>query len=144
MAEDIFLPGKFTDLKDPQQLAQLNELLHDMLARLNQIDPGSVALSWIAGDTAGQVIASKGVGNSPEWDGTPDLTGVKLTGLDASQLVVTDPSKNLASYTPNSGWTVTAGYTSDKAFNPEATTDTEVARVLGTLIDVLKMKGILS
>lgn len=40
-------------------------------------------------------------------------------------------------------WTVTAGYAPDKAFNPEATTLTEVARVLGTLIDYLKSSGML-
>jgi hypothetical protein len=43
----------------------------------------------------------------------------------------------------NTGWTVTGGYTTDKAFNPESTTLTEVARVLGTLVDQLKTYGIL-
>lgn len=45
--------------------------------------------------------------------------------------------------TPNTGWSVTAGYTVDKAFNPESTTVTEVARALGTLIDALKAQNIL-
>lgn len=45
--------------------------------------------------------------------------------------------------TPNTGWSVTAGYTADKAFNPESTTVTEVARALGTLIDALKAQNIL-
>lgn len=42
---------------------------------------------------------------------------------------------------PGSTWAITAGYAQDRAFNPEATTLTEVARVLGTLIDYLKSTG---
>ena len=42
----------------------------------------------------------------------------------------------------NTGWSVTGGYTADKMFNPESTSITEIARVLGTLIDVLKTYGI--
>lgn len=45
--------------------------------------------------------------------------------------------------TPNTGWSVTSGYTADKAFNPESTTVTELARVVGTLIDALKAQTIL-
>lgn len=41
----------------------------------------------------------------------------------------------------DTGWAVTAGYTADRAFNPESTTLTEVARTLGTLIDTLKTYG---
>jgi hypothetical protein len=41
----------------------------------------------------------------------------------------------------STGWSVTPGYSADKALNPEATTVTEVARVLGTLIDTLKSYG---
>lgn len=41
----------------------------------------------------------------------------------------------------STGWAVTAGYTSDKSFDPETTTLLEVARVLGTLIDTLKTHG---
>lgn len=43
----------------------------------------------------------------------------------------------------NAGWTVTGGYAGDKTFNPESTTLTEVARVLGTLIDAFKSYGLL-
>jgi hypothetical protein len=47
-------------------------------------------------------------------------------------------------FTPSStGWAVTPGYTADKTFNPEATTVTELARALGTLIDELKARGLL-
>ena len=97
MAEDIFLPGKFTNLNDNEQIAQLNDILGQMLDRLNQIDPGSLALAWITGDVAGKVIASKGVGNSPEWDDSPLLTGATISGLTASQYVLTNGSKNLVS-----------------------------------------------
>ena len=41
----------------------------------------------------------------------------------------------------SSGWSVTGGYTSDKAFDPESTSLTEIARVLGTLIDYLLLRG---
>lgn len=43
----------------------------------------------------------------------------------------------------NTGWAVQAGYTTDKAFNPEDTTVTELARVVGTLIDGLKAAAII-
>lgn len=43
----------------------------------------------------------------------------------------------------STGWSITAGYTADKAFDPEATSGLETARVLGTLIDALKTYGIL-
>lgn len=43
----------------------------------------------------------------------------------------------------NTGWSITGGYAADKALNPESTTLTEVARLLGTLVDALKAYGIL-
>jgi hypothetical protein len=42
----------------------------------------------------------------------------------------------------STGWAVTAGYTADKSFNPESTTLTELARVVGTLVDALKLAGL--
>jgi hypothetical protein len=39
-------------------------------------------------------------------------------------------------------YAVTSGYTADRAFNPEATSLTEVARVLGSLIDDMKLSGL--
>jgi len=101
MAEDIFLPGKFTDLTQNDQIAQLNDVLGQMLDRLNQIDPNSIALAWITGDVAGKVIASKGTGNSPEWDASPLLTTATLSGLSGSALVATNGSKVLVSNTTN-------------------------------------------
>jgi hypothetical protein len=44
---------------------------------------------------------------------------------------------------PVNPYTVASGYTADRAFNPEATSITEVARVLGTLIDDLRTAGLL-
>lgn len=41
----------------------------------------------------------------------------------------------------STGWTITAGYTPDKAFNPESTTTLESARVLATLIDYFITRG---
>jgi len=43
----------------------------------------------------------------------------------------------------SAGWTVTAGYTADKVFDPTLTTVDEIAAVLGTLIDTLKTYGLL-
>lgn len=43
----------------------------------------------------------------------------------------------------STGWSVTGGYTADKAFDPESTTQLEIGRVLGTLIDALKTYGLL-
>lgn len=48
---------------------------------------------------------------------------------------------NVAPVAQSTGWSVTAGYTATKAFNPEATTLTTVARVLGTVLDYLKLRG---
>ena len=226
MSERLVIGGKFTDLTDPVQLGRLNDLLAQTLAIVNSFDQGSFALAWIEGAIAGMVIASKGVGNPPEWDASPTLTGATFSGLTASQLVVTsaakalaslavltvalggtgastltdngvlygnatspvaataegatgtvlggvtgnppaftpdpvvtsltasgltasqmvvtDGSKKLASQAPDSGWSGTAGYTADKAFDPETALLLEVARVLGTLVDTLKTKAILA
>jgi hypothetical protein len=62
-------------------------------------------------------------------------------GTDAATMAYVDTKAT--AITPNTGWAVTAGYTVDKAFSPETTTVTEVARVLGTLIDALKAQNIL-
>jgi len=43
----------------------------------------------------------------------------------------------------NAGWSATAGYTATRTFNPEATSVTELARVVGTLVDTLKTYGLL-
>jgi len=48
-----------------------------------------------------------------------------------------------AQITVMTGWSVTPGYSEDKDIYPEKTSLTEVARVLGTLIDDLKTAGIL-
>jgi hypothetical protein len=45
--------------------------------------------------------------------------------------------------TQSTGWSVTAGYTVDKTFNPENCTVTELARVVGALVDALKSYGVL-
>lgn len=144
MAEDISFVGKFDDPNDPRQLEELWAWIMRMQSRLNQFDPNSFSLAWIEGAASGQVIASMGVGVAPVWEDQPTLTDLTLTGLTASRVVATDASKQLTSVAPDPGWTVTPGYTSDKTFNPESTDITEVARVLGSLVDALKSKGLLS
>lgn len=66
-------------------------------------------------------------------------TGTKI-GTAATQKI---GFWNAAPVAQNTGWAITAGYVADKSFNPEATTVTELARALGTLIDALKSCGIL-
>lgn len=63
---------------------------------------------------------------------TVGITAAKKVGLWGATPVV-----------QNSGWNVTSGYTPDKGFDPEAMTVTELARVVGTLIDTLKTYGML-
>jgi hypothetical protein len=101
VSERRFLPGKFTDLTEPRQLGTLNDILTQLLAVTNAFDQNSFALAWLEGATAGQVIASKGVTNPPEWDASPSLTGATFSGLTASTLVATNASKALVSDTTN-------------------------------------------
>ena len=100
MSERRFLPGRFTDLSDQRQLGMLNDLLTQLLAITNAFDQNSFALAWLEGAIAGQVIASKGVSNPPEWDASPTLTGATFTGLTASKIVATGAGKALESQTP--------------------------------------------
>jgi collagen type I alpha len=65
-------------------------------------------------------------------------SGTKI-GVAASQPIA---FWNATPVAQPAGWSVTAGYTATKTFNPESTTLTEVARVLGTLIDTLKTVGL--
>ena len=97
MADRLVIGGKLTDLSDPRQLGRLNDLLAQLCAIANSFDQNSFALAWIDGDVAGKVIASKGIGVAPEWDASPTLTGARLSGLSASQLVATNSSKDLVS-----------------------------------------------
>jgi hypothetical protein len=101
MSERRFLPGKLTDLSEPRQLGILNDLLSQILSVVNAFDQNSFALAWLEGNPAGYVIASKGNGVAPEWDASPPLTGLRLTGLTASALVATNGSKDLVSDTSN-------------------------------------------
>jgi len=81
--------------------------------------------------------------NQPLNAGTKKITnlGTPTVGTDAATKAYADTKGS--AITPNTGWAVTAGYTVDKAFDPESTTVTEVARALGTLIDALKAQNIL-
>jgi hypothetical protein len=97
MSDRLVIGGKLTDLQDPKQLGRLNDILAQLCAITNAFDQNSFALAWIDGDVAGKVIASKGTGVAPEWDASPPLTGLRLSGLSASQLVATNGSKDLVS-----------------------------------------------
>jgi hypothetical protein len=101
MSERLVIGGKLTNLQDPQQLGRLNDLLAQLCAITNNFDANSFALAWIDGFAAGAVISSRGVGNAPEWDTSPTLTGATLTGLSASQLVATNAGKQLVSDASN-------------------------------------------
>jgi hypothetical protein len=71
--------------------------------------------------------------------------GTPAVGTDAATKAYVD-AKSAASGLPSAdaGWSVTAGYTTDKSFNPLDTTVNKLAIVLGTLIDVMKTKGYLA
>lgn len=81
--------------------------------------------------------------NQPLNAGAKKITNLATptVGTDAATMAYVDTKGS--AITPNTGWAVTAGYTADKAFDPESTTVTEVARALGTLIDALKAQNIL-
>jgi hypothetical protein len=64
----------------------------DLFAATATNTPGTLAAV-----ASGSVLASQGVGTLPAWSSSPTLTGLNLSGLTASQAVVTDSSKNLAS-----------------------------------------------
>ena len=69
----------------------------------------------------------------------PTAAGTKIGTATTQKLAFW----NAAPVAQPAGWSVTAGYTATKTFNPESTTLTEVARVLGTLIDqVVKATGL--
>ena len=95
--EDIFIPGKFTDLTDKHQLFLLNELLLQMLNRLNQTTTGSIPLSGLVPHELYHTIQSQGLGVDPIWEENVVLNSLILIGLTASQPVVTTAGKLLAS-----------------------------------------------
>lgn len=70
---------------------------------------------------------------------TDTTTGTKI-GTGATQKL---GFWNATPVVKNTGWSVTAGYVSDKTFNPLLTNLNEVARVLGTVVDTLKSYGLL-
>jgi hypothetical protein len=101
-----------------------------------RFDPAanSAELVWRAGVTTPTQIPD-GV-----WE-LPIYKTVASVGTDLRQVVAAVIPPPAA--TPNPGWSVTAGYIPDKILNPETTTVTELARVVGTLIDTLKTDGTL-
>jgi hypothetical protein len=89
------------------------------------------------------------------WTTAPIVTSITIADAGNVSMGTTTGTKfgtsttqkqgwwNATPVVQNTGWAITAGYTSDKAFNPESTTVTELARALGTLIDTLKSYGLL-
>lgn len=75
MAEDIFLPGRFTDLTDPKQLYWLTEILIQILSRLNLLDAGAVTLAQLEGAALKQLIISQGAGVAPIYSTSATLSG---------------------------------------------------------------------
>ncbi len=142
MAEDIWLPGRFTDLTNPEQLFQLTELLQQILNRLNLLDIGSVGVGQLQGAAAGNVINAQGVGAEPIWTDSPTVAGVTLSGLTASRIVVTDAAKALSTPAPSAAYTPT-NVTPDRAFDADTVLVAELADVVGTMIADLQTKHVL-
>jgi hypothetical protein len=70
---------------------------------------------------------------------TGTVTGTKI-GTAANQRI---GFWGVAPAAQNPGWSVSAAYSSVRVFNPNSTTLTEVAKVLATLVDILKGYGLL-
>ena len=142
MTEDIWLPGRFTDLTDPDQLFRLTELLQEILNRLNLLDVGSVGVWQLQGAAAEQIINAQGVGAEPIWTDTPTVAGLTLSGLTASRLVVTDAAKALSTPAPSAAYTP-SNVTVDRAFDCDTVAVPELADVVATMIADLQTKHIL-
>ena len=173
MTEDIYIMGRLDNLQDPRQLEELNQWVAKVQGRVNQIDPGALPLTWIEGYIAGAVIASMGTGVAPEWQASPTLTGLTLsgltpsevvttnaskeltssssptmtgatlTGLTANRIVATDANKNLTSVLPGPGYTV-ANVDTDRTLDADTADVAKLADVLGQLLLDLKSKGIIA
>ena len=68
---------------------------------------------------------------------------IDVSALEAERLVATDATKKFVSVTPNAGWSV-SNVTSDKTYDANTAGCLELADVLGTLINTLIDKKILS
>lgn len=120
----------------------------------------------IGGVTNALLAKQSAADNDVAWTTAPVVTGITTGSITVSSSVTFADAVNIAAgsttgtkigtsatqkigfwnATPvvqGTGWSVTAGYVADKGFNPESTTVTELARVLGTLVDTLKSYGLL-
>jgi hypothetical protein len=115
-----------------------------MTERLRITSTGSLELR--NGTTVNVAIDNTGTFSTPVKLGegvnvvTGTTTGTKFGTTNLQKL----GWWNAAPVIQNAGWTVTAGYTADRSFNPASTTLNETAAVLGTLIDTLKSYGLLA
>jgi hypothetical protein len=95
--------------------------------------------TWVANGGAGTYVAGPAGAvdsNIAEFD---TATGKLIKDGSLTHANVASAITN--SMSPSAGWSVTAGYTVLKTFNPETATLLQVSRVLGTLLDLLISKG---
>lgn len=97
-------------------------------------DAAAIEVSWITGAFASRAAVMKFFAN---YQGT-SREALALGANSTTSLVGFHGATPVAKST---GWTITAGYTADKSFNPESTTNLETARVLATLIDYFITRG---
>lgn len=97
-------------------------------------DAAAIEISWITGTSASRAAQGKLFANYT-------TTARECFAWGANSTTSLVGFHGTAPVAKSTGWSVTAGYTADRAFNPETAAVLEVARVLGTLIDYLISRG---
>lgn len=104
----------------------------------------NVSTGGLQVDASGIAIKLDGTTLSVSASGLKvNTTLIDVGALVAERLVATDVAKTLVSVTPDAGWSVT-NVTEDKSFDANTAGCTELADVLGTLINTLIEKKVLS
>lgn len=109
---------------------------------------GGVGSTAGAGEVGGGLFLAGGAAGAGDKDGgNVDIDGGAKSGTGLDGAIRIAPTRGRISFfgvTPvdrSTGWAVTAGYTEDKAFDPETATLLETSRVLGTLVDYFLSRG---
>ena len=114
-----------------------------------QVTTSGILLKILA--TGGMETTASGLGISLDGDSLSlSASGLKInaslidvSALTASRLLATDATKKFVSVPVNTGWSVT-NVTADKSYDADTAGCSELADVLGTLINTLISQGLLS